>query len=332
MSARRSTDRAVRRGSGSHRASDEPPLHVPTADVAPRPRRCARGRSFNMARWSSAASRRRGAVRHRHRELGFSFFVRTPTRVRLQRVRCPRDRRVGPRGAGRPLQAGGAGAPNRSPNRDRRAAHRRETMRAHRASAPDVGDVERRLERGPRPRIPGQRPVPRAVRVLREARAGRHRRRPRRQSPGAGGCGGGRRAPSRLANDRRHHYGEDTPIDGRTAWQDRNRDLVLDACSALRRQPVRPRADVAARSGVSRSVYRYYEDFDELVRARSPGMRSARRSSRCPIRGRVRSTSGSLGSSHRNPLCGVRRWRRLPWCGHRPIGSYPSRSSSSGSG
>jgi TetR/AcrR family transcriptional regulator of autoinduction and epiphytic fitness len=63
---------------------------------------------------------------------------------------------------------------------------------------------------------------------------------------------------------------EDTPIDGRTARRDRNRDLVLDAVLELfaDNQFAPNAADVAARSGVSlRSVYRYYEDFDELVRA-----------------------------------------------------------------
>jgi TetR/AcrR family transcriptional regulator, regulator of autoinduction and epiphytic fitness len=61
-----------------------------------------------------------------------------------------------------------------------------------------------------------------------------------------------------------------TPIDGRTARRDRNRDLVLDAVLELfaDNQLAPNAADVAARSGVSlRSVYRYYEDFDELVRA-----------------------------------------------------------------
>jgi AcrR family transcriptional regulator len=59
-------------------------------------------------------------------------------------------------------------------------------------------------------------------------------------------------------------------IDGRTARRDRNRDLVLDAVLELfaDNQFAPNAADVAARSGVSlRSVYRYYEDFDELVRA-----------------------------------------------------------------
>ena len=63
---------------------------------------------------------------------------------------------------------------------------------------------------------------------------------------------------------------EETPVDGRTARRDRNRDLVLDAVLELfaDNQFAPNAADVAARSGVSlRSVYRYYEDFDELVRA-----------------------------------------------------------------
>jgi TetR/AcrR family transcriptional regulator of autoinduction and epiphytic fitness len=63
---------------------------------------------------------------------------------------------------------------------------------------------------------------------------------------------------------------ETTSVDGRTARRDRNRDLVLDAVidlfSAGTLAPTA--ADVAARSGVSlRSVYRYFEDQDELVRA-----------------------------------------------------------------
>jgi AcrR family transcriptional regulator len=58
--------------------------------------------------------------------------------------------------------------------------------------------------------------------------------------------------------------------DGRTARRDRNRDLVLDAVIELfaEGQLTPSASDVAARSGVSlRSVYRYYEDLDALVRA-----------------------------------------------------------------
>ncbi len=61
-----------------------------------------------------------------------------------------------------------------------------------------------------------------------------------------------------------------TETDGRTARRDRNRDLVLDAVIELfaEDQLTPNAADVAARSGVSlRSVYRYYEDLDALVRA-----------------------------------------------------------------
>jgi AcrR family transcriptional regulator len=59
-------------------------------------------------------------------------------------------------------------------------------------------------------------------------------------------------------------------VDGRTARRDRNREAVLDAVLELfaegRLQP--GAADVAERSGVSlRSVYRYFEDTDALVRA-----------------------------------------------------------------
>jgi AcrR family transcriptional regulator len=60
------------------------------------------------------------------------------------------------------------------------------------------------------------------------------------------------------------------PIDGRTARRDRNRDLVLDAVIELftEDQLAPNAADVAERSGVSlRSVYRYFEDHEALVRA-----------------------------------------------------------------
>jgi len=59
-------------------------------------------------------------------------------------------------------------------------------------------------------------------------------------------------------------------VDGRTARRDRNRDAVLDAALELFSEgTLTPSATaVAARSGVSlRSVYRYYEDLEELVRA-----------------------------------------------------------------
>jgi AcrR family transcriptional regulator len=62
----------------------------------------------------------------------------------------------------------------------------------------------------------------------------------------------------------------DATIDGRTARRDRNRDLVLDAVIELfREDQLAPNAAaVAERSGVSlRSVYRYFEDHDALVRA-----------------------------------------------------------------
>lgn len=63
--------------------------------------------------------------------------------------------------------------------------------------------------------------------------------------------------------------GEGRP-DGRTARRDRNRDAVLDAVIELFREDAMfpGPAEVAARSGVStRSVQRYFEDMDELVRA-----------------------------------------------------------------
>lgn len=58
--------------------------------------------------------------------------------------------------------------------------------------------------------------------------------------------------------------------DGRTARRDRNRDAVLDAVLDLfAEDALAPSAaQVAERSGVSlRSVYRYFDDIDELVRA-----------------------------------------------------------------
>jgi AcrR family transcriptional regulator len=61
-----------------------------------------------------------------------------------------------------------------------------------------------------------------------------------------------------------------TADDGRTARRDRNRDAVLDAVLELFAQDALApsAAQVAERSGVSlRSVYRYFDDTDELVRA-----------------------------------------------------------------
>jgi AcrR family transcriptional regulator len=60
------------------------------------------------------------------------------------------------------------------------------------------------------------------------------------------------------------------PIDGRTARRDRNRKAVLDAVLELFAEGnLNPGVhEVAERSGVSlRSVYRYFEDLDELVTA-----------------------------------------------------------------
>src|SRR5437764_99636 len=59
-------------------------------------------------------------------------------------------------------------------------------------------------------------------------------------------------------------------LDGRAARRDRGREAVLDAVIALFEEGhVRPTPEaVAERSGVSvRSVYRYYEDRDDLIRA-----------------------------------------------------------------
>jgi AcrR family transcriptional regulator len=60
------------------------------------------------------------------------------------------------------------------------------------------------------------------------------------------------------------------PVDGRTARRDRNRMAVLDAVLELFAEGnLDPGVhEVAERSGVSlRSVYRYFEDLDELVTA-----------------------------------------------------------------
>lgn len=64
--------------------------------------------------------------------------------------------------------------------------------------------------------------------------------------------------------------GETASADGRTARRDRNRDAVLDAVLDLFGEghlfPSTPQ--VAERSGVSlRSVFRYYEDTEALIRA-----------------------------------------------------------------
>jgi AcrR family transcriptional regulator len=59
-------------------------------------------------------------------------------------------------------------------------------------------------------------------------------------------------------------------VDGRNARRDRNRDLVLEAVLALFAEGhLEPNAvDVADRSGLSeRSVFRYFEDRDALLRA-----------------------------------------------------------------
>lgn len=63
---------------------------------------------------------------------------------------------------------------------------------------------------------------------------------------------------------------EPTRTDGRTARRDRNRDAVLDAVLELfGEDAASPSPDqVAARSGVSlRSVYRYFDDMESLIRA-----------------------------------------------------------------
>jgi AcrR family transcriptional regulator len=63
---------------------------------------------------------------------------------------------------------------------------------------------------------------------------------------------------------------EATPVDGRAARRSRNREAVLDAVIELflEDQMLPSAADVAARSEVSlRSVYRYFDDVEDLVRA-----------------------------------------------------------------
>ena len=61
----------------------------------------------------------------------------------------------------------------------------------------------------------------------------------------------------------------DSSNDGRTARRDRNRLAVLDAMLDLFSEDIDPSPDVvAARCGLSpRSVYRYFEDRDALMRA-----------------------------------------------------------------
>jgi AcrR family transcriptional regulator len=59
------------------------------------------------------------------------------------------------------------------------------------------------------------------------------------------------------------------PTDGRRAWRERNRTAVVDALLDLYQDGiVNPSADeIAARSGISRrSVFRYFDDLDELCR------------------------------------------------------------------
>ena len=63
---------------------------------------------------------------------------------------------------------------------------------------------------------------------------------------------------------------EQVRSDGRTARRDRNREAVLDAVLELFSEDAASPApdDVAARSGVSlRSVYRYFDDMETLIRA-----------------------------------------------------------------
>jgi len=71
-------------------------------------------------------------------------------------------------------------------------------------------------------------------------------------------------------SDQRPDDDSGVATDGRTARRDRNRDAVLDAVLDMFREgAIDPNpAEVAERSGVSRrSVYRYFEDMEALVRA-----------------------------------------------------------------
>jgi AcrR family transcriptional regulator len=73
-------------------------------------------------------------------------------------------------------------------------------------------------------------------------------------------------APRRTAAP---HAGDETNVDGRRAWRDRNLNAVVDALLDLFAEGnLRPGADeIAARSGVSRrSVFRYFDDLDSLDR------------------------------------------------------------------
>jgi AcrR family transcriptional regulator len=61
-----------------------------------------------------------------------------------------------------------------------------------------------------------------------------------------------------------------TSLDGRRLRRDRNRDAVVEALLALHREGnAAPSADeIAARAGISaRSLFRYFDDVDALVRA-----------------------------------------------------------------
>jgi AcrR family transcriptional regulator len=73
-----------------------------------------------------------------------------------------------------------------------------------------------------------------------------------------------------MAKDMDQTTKTERPVDGRTARRDRNRMAVLDAVLELFSEGnLNPGVhEVADRSGVSlRSVYRYFEDLDELVTA-----------------------------------------------------------------
>jgi len=76
--------------------------------------------------------------------------------------------------------------------------------------------------------------------------------------------------PSAATEDPAPTVGTPAPLDGRRAWRDRNRLAVVDALLDLYAEgDLRPDAlKVAERSGVSRrSVFRYFDDRDDLDRA-----------------------------------------------------------------
>ncbi len=274
--ARRPAHRAVRRAlPGPHAAPVQPAVHLLAADVAAaRPGRCRarRARLGHDRDARHAGPTTRGCIYASGTEnAGFSFFVQGGELVfDYNAFGDHQILVVGSRGSRRRQPRRRPGAPYRTAHRNRRAADRRGAVRRARPAAADDRDLERRPQRRLRQRLRGERPLREPVPVLRDAPPRRHRRGPGaastttpRTSPRP------RSAPRRRASDRTSQPTRPA-VDGRTARRDRNRDLVLDAvidCSP-KGQLAPNAADVAERSGVSlRSVYRYFEDQDALVRA-----------------------------------------------------------------